>query len=418
MSIQIEAVNDAPVIETIGHQTVNENSELRFTVIGSDVDGDELTYSVSEIPYRASFDDATFTWTPAFDQEGSYSFTVYVTDGELTAQQEVTIEVLNTPVSAKVLMYDEALSNQAASNPRMYVENVSDQTISDFRLEYYFSAEDGKQPQLDLYYTADATVTLADRGDGDYTIVYDFSGIELAPGAVYPNYGGMVVGISYEDWGSVDVSDDYSNNQATSFTQNDRICIYNSDNKLLGGLEPAKTSILPVADAGDDIWSTDSRVALNASGSYALSGDIVKYEWTIDGVLVSEDASPELSFDPGYTSVALKVTNDKGLSSTDNVNVYVHEETSVFFATDTKPVPQNTPVTVEYNVPEGLAGCSIQLIGHSEWGNTTLHLDGSAGYHKTQAWELSSDSFGGSGPWTVDCKVNGEVTQSLTIQFE
>jgi hypothetical protein len=418
VSITVNAVNDKPVLNTISDKTAGENSELTFTATGSDIDGDALTFSATNLPARAKFADGTFTWTPAFDQAGSYTVTVSVTDGKLTTSQNVKITVTNTNAKTKVYMYDEAMSNPAASNPRLYVVNVSNEIIHGCRIEYYFTADNGKVPQLDLYYTANAKVTLAQRGNGDYTIVYDLTGIDLAPGAVFPNQGGMVVGISYKDWSTVNVTNDYSNNQARSYIENSRICVYNSDNRLLGGLKPANTSILPFADAGKDVWSLTTQVRLDASHCYDLLGEISAYEWKINGSVVSTAVSPILSFSYGATTVTLKVTNADGLSSTDEVKVYVQRDTEILFAASPDPVPQNTPVTVEYNIPSRMAGCAVQLIGYNAWGGTSVvTLNSSTGYHNEKIWSWDKGSFGGSGPWTVKCKVNGVITQTFTIKF-
>ena len=418
VSITVDAVNDAPVLHSISPKIISENSLLTFVATGSDVDNDSLIFSAANLPVGAEFNKGMFTWIPAFNQSGSYTIKVSVTDGILTSYQNVTITVQNTPVKAKVYMYDEAMNNPVSSNPRLYLVNVSNETINGGRIEYYFSADNGETPQLDKYYTANVKVTLAHCGDDDYVIIYDLTGIKLAPGAVFPNTGGMVVGISYKNWSVVNKTNDYSNNLAMSYKENEKICIYDDDNRLLGGLKPEKTDILPFADAGRDIWSINTRVNLDASGSYDLLGEIVQHEWIIDGNVVSTDISPMLSFNYGVTTVTLRVTNNEGLSSTDEVNVYVQRDNEVLVAIKEDPVPENTPVNVEYYVPLKLAGCAINLIINNAWGGTnSVTLNGSAGYHDEKIWSWTSNSQGGVGPWTIKVKVNGQITQTMSIKF-
>jgi len=95
VTITVTPVNDAPVIvspETLEFEAA-EGAEFSFTVSATDVDGDELSYSVEGAPESASFDSATglFSWSPAWDEAGSYTVTVSVTDGELSDSRELTI---------------------------------------------------------------------------------------------------------------------------------------------------------------------------------------------------------------------------------------------------------------------------------------------------------------------------------------
>ncbi|MBN1756851.1 MAG: cadherin-like domain-containing protein, partial [Chitinispirillaceae bacterium] len=419
VTITINAANDPPVLNTIAPKSVNENSLLTFTATASDVDGDALSYNASNLPSGATFTNGSFTWTPAFNQAGSYTVIISVTDGAISVSKNVQITVINTQPKVKVYMYDEAMSNPVASNPRMYLVNTSNEVISNCRIEYYFTTENGKAPLLDLYYVANAKVTLASRGNGDYTIVYDLTGISLSPGAVFPNPGGMVVGLHYNDWSTVDVTNDYSNNRATYFKENGNICVYDSDNRLLGGIKPANTSILPFADAGRDIWSFSTQVTLDGTRSHDLLGQIIGYEWIVNGNTVATAAKPTLSFNYGVTNVTLRVTNSEELSATDEVKVYVQRYNEVLFGMSPDPVPQNTPVTVEYFVPWNMGGCSILLEAPNAWGGTNvIYLNGSGGYHKETIWSWNKSSFGGSGPWTVKCKVNGVVRQTLSLKFD
>ena len=98
-NIHVDNTNRAPVLSPIGNKLVNEGSLLQFTITASDPDGDTLTYSADNLPSGATFDFTThiFTWTPDYDQNGVYTNVRFeVTDGSLTAAQNITITVLNT----------------------------------------------------------------------------------------------------------------------------------------------------------------------------------------------------------------------------------------------------------------------------------------------------------------------------------
>jgi len=56
------------VLDSIGAKSVDEGELLEFTITATDPDGNDLTYSASNVPAGAGFDPITqtFTWTPGF----------------------------------------------------------------------------------------------------------------------------------------------------------------------------------------------------------------------------------------------------------------------------------------------------------------------------------------------------------------
>jgi uncharacterized protein YkwD len=98
---QTPTQNHAPVLTSIGSKSVTEGSLLSFVVSASDVDGNTLTYTASNLPYGASFSAGarTFSWTPSGTQAGSYQVTFRVTDGYLSDLETVTITVIDSSVS-------------------------------------------------------------------------------------------------------------------------------------------------------------------------------------------------------------------------------------------------------------------------------------------------------------------------------
>lgn len=88
-----------PVLYPIGNREVNEGELLEFTISATDADvNDILTYSASNLPEGATFntETKTFTWTPTYEQAGTYdNITFTVTDGSLTDEEIITITVNN-----------------------------------------------------------------------------------------------------------------------------------------------------------------------------------------------------------------------------------------------------------------------------------------------------------------------------------
>jgi VCBS repeat-containing protein len=99
VTIDVTALtNTSPALDPIGAKTVNEDTELRFTISATDADvpTQTLAYSAADLPAGATFDIATreFVWTPTEVQGGgSYEMTFRVTDGEFSASELVTITV-------------------------------------------------------------------------------------------------------------------------------------------------------------------------------------------------------------------------------------------------------------------------------------------------------------------------------------
>ncbi|MBM7557587.1 tandem-95 repeat protein [Halanaerobacter jeridensis] len=94
VDITVTAVNDAPVLSAIGNKSVNEGELLEFTVSASDIDEDNLTYNASgDVADKFDSSTQTFTWTPSFDDEGNYSLTIDVSDGDLNDSETITISV-------------------------------------------------------------------------------------------------------------------------------------------------------------------------------------------------------------------------------------------------------------------------------------------------------------------------------------
>jgi PKD repeat protein len=94
-TVTITNLNNAPVLDPIGPKSVSEGQELRFTASSSDPDGNALTNTTGALPAGAAFDEGTgtFTWTPEYDQAGSYQVNFTVSDGLLTDFEEITITV-------------------------------------------------------------------------------------------------------------------------------------------------------------------------------------------------------------------------------------------------------------------------------------------------------------------------------------
>ncbi len=102
---KVNSVNDAPEITSTAVTTVTENEAYTYTLTAIDVDGDELTYSLSNAPEGMEIDSTgLISWIPTTNITTSGEITAIVSDGELTDSEvftvsvdsEVTTDILNT----------------------------------------------------------------------------------------------------------------------------------------------------------------------------------------------------------------------------------------------------------------------------------------------------------------------------------
>jgi hypothetical protein len=145
ITITVNEVNEAPVLTSLSNQSIAEGELLTFTATASDVDlpANTFTYSLDAAAIANGMTiNATsglFTWTPTESQDGSFSATVTVTDGDLSDAETITISV-NEVNEAPVLT---SLSNQSIAEGKL--------------LTFTATASDVDIPAKALTYSLDAT---------------------------------------------------------------------------------------------------------------------------------------------------------------------------------------------------------------------------------------------------------------------
>jgi len=91
VTITVAAINDAPTVMNITDIQVSINTSVDITLLGSDVDGDDLTYSIVDNPttgtVNISGDVATFT----ANSIGEHTFTYKANDGMLDSETGTVI---------------------------------------------------------------------------------------------------------------------------------------------------------------------------------------------------------------------------------------------------------------------------------------------------------------------------------------
>ncbi len=107
VNITITAVNDTPVLASIGNKTIKQATLLTFTATATDVDaGQTKTFSLVTTPSGATINATTgvFSWTPS--ATGSFTFKIRVTDNGVPVlfdEEQITVTVTTTLVAKQHL---------------------------------------------------------------------------------------------------------------------------------------------------------------------------------------------------------------------------------------------------------------------------------------------------------------------------
>ena len=162
VSITVTNTNQAPLLAAIGAQATAETVNLNFAVSATDADNDPLTLTTSALPGTATFLDnldgtGIFDWTPGYTDAGVYNVTFYVSDGQVTDSEQVSITVNDAGNQAPVLA---AIGPLSIGEGGHLVTNI---TASD---------PDNTTPQL-FAGTLPPNAAFVDSGNGVGTFTFD-----------------------------------------------------------------------------------------------------------------------------------------------------------------------------------------------------------------------------------------------------
>ncbi|NOT60690.1 MAG: cadherin-like domain-containing protein, partial [Acidobacteria bacterium] len=98
VTLVVNPVNDAPVLNVPGVQNVTVGQALNFTVSATDTDSAQtLTFSATNLPAGATFNAATrqFSWTPSVNQVGTFTITFTVIDNGTPPRSDAKSVTIN-----------------------------------------------------------------------------------------------------------------------------------------------------------------------------------------------------------------------------------------------------------------------------------------------------------------------------------
>ena len=320
LTVTVNNVNRAPVLDPIGDKTAYENSLLEFNVTAADPDNDALTYSAANLPPGASFDPATqtFSWTPSFNQSATYPGVLFfVTDGALNDSETITITV-----------NDENRPPQITSTPVTSVlENSS-----------YAYDVDAVDPDGD-----DITYALVSAPEG-MTIDSASGLIDWFP--TQSDIGDHFVNISATDGYLYDYQDytltvnDVNFQPSAQITQPSDGALLTQDvftTFIAVGTDPDGDNLTYTWDFGDSTTDTGATVLK----AYSVMGDFTVSVNVSDGEFSAVDSITVTVLGHQYNITSLKSYNDSQFS----------QEDSVFY--------RNEPLYIGFNVIDEINGSLI-----------------------------------------------------------
>ncbi len=86
INIEINPVNDIPIFTSNGKTTATEDVLYSYSATATDIDGDDLYFSVINIPTWLGFSDVVLSGTPTNSDVGTHSVTIQVSDDVSTSQ--------------------------------------------------------------------------------------------------------------------------------------------------------------------------------------------------------------------------------------------------------------------------------------------------------------------------------------------
>jgi len=111
INITVNHVNRPPVMNDIENKTVDENKKLSFVVGGSDLDTEDdakLVFTATQLPQGAVFnaDSMQFTWTPTYEQSGSFENVTFTVQDPSGLTQNVTMSITVNHVNRPPILAD------------------------------------------------------------------------------------------------------------------------------------------------------------------------------------------------------------------------------------------------------------------------------------------------------------------------
>ncbi|MCP3998380.1 MAG: hypothetical protein GY722_25445, partial [bacterium] len=380
--ITISNTNRAPLVASIGDQSVAENNPFSLAVSAIDPDGTTPALSGSGLPGWASFADngdgtGTITGTPGYNDAAVITVTVTAFDGTLFDNTDFDLTVTNTnraPVVAPVA--DQLVAEGIALTP--VVVSSSD--------------PDGTTPALAAT-GLPGWASFTDNGDGTGTITG-------TPG--YNDAAATTVTINAEDGGVPNLAD--STSFTLTVTETNRAPVANP---VVDQSVAEASAIAPI-----DVSASDPDGTIPALSATDLPGWA---SFTDNG-----DGTGTITGTPGYNDAAVTTVtinaSDGDLADTTTFTITVTDtnRSPLISTISDQTLVEGDPLTLSLSAsdPDGAAP-SLSAVGLPSWATLVDNGDGTGSISGTPA-------FGDAGISTVtvtasDGSLTDETTFKLTV---
>ncbi|TWD76141.1 VCBS repeat-containing protein [Variovorax beijingensis] len=374
VTVTIDPANDAPTAPNYT-ETTNEDTPVSGSVVGSDVDGDALTYAKGSDPAHGTVTvnaDGTYTYVPGANFNGTDSFTVTVSDGHGgTTTSTVTVAIDPVNDAPTVPNYNETTDEDTPVDGQVIGSDVDGDALTYAK---------GSDP-------AHGTVTV--NADGTYTYVpgAKFNGTDSFTVTVSDGHGGTTTS-------TVTVTIDPVND-APVFVDAGGTPVDTSTGYVFGYEEnrPAGTVLGTVhATDIDSATVTYSILSGNDNGYFSIDPVTGEIRLTASGAAAFVN-----DYEAGANAHALVVGANDGTVTT-NIPVTLNEQN----LNEAPAVPDYNEVTSEDTPISG------QVVGNDDDGDTLTYAQGSNPSHGTV-------TVNANGTYTYVPGPNFNGTDSFTV---
>lgn len=367
INITVKPVNDYPV--TSGQTvTTDEDAPVQITLPASDVDGDALTYSIGMQPHGGTLSGTgpTFTFTPHRDFYGTTLFSFGVSDGNLAAGAQVTINVTG-------------INDPPVANPDTF-DSAEDETLNMnwTHLTYNDTDVDG-------------------GGDGSKTTVLE---TQAAHGVVTLTTNGRFTYVPQPNFNGVD-----------SFTYRAKDALGAASAPATVTLNIAARQDAPTAAAVAATTAEDTAMSVVLKGT-DVDNEALTYTYTAPANGTLSGTAPNLTFTPaanwsGTTSFNYTVKDPQNATATNTVTITVN-------AVNDAPVANAQSVSVSAGVAKAvtLTGTDVEgsVLTYTIVANPTKGTLSGSGANRTY-----TPNSGATGADSFTFKVNDGQLDSATV---
>ena len=141
-TLTILPINDAPIIESIASQFIDEDTILELQIDANDIDGDEITFALAESEYYSfSFDENILSLTPSNNFTGNLNIELFASDYDLTTSTEFELNVIGVNDAPTIAEIDAQTINEDDS---LILEIIASDDEDD-QLSYSASSDGNSQ---------------------------------------------------------------------------------------------------------------------------------------------------------------------------------------------------------------------------------------------------------------------------------